>query len=283
MSAREPFPLPMAQEEGALAKRSLTLDPLWYLVLFSVLTGAGMIGAALVDVALMVSVMSAGFSDALGRTTEHLSLWFGSGVMLICYWGIGVLYEKGRHARRLAYVGYVGMVLVIGSLLFPVQSAKFAEIWSSFGGADPFGGGQQSEPPRALLVFLVAINAILYTGPGLFFVWMKGRFAHWIERCRNRSQAKKQGRMADEADEESEIMYRCASVLEALQPAQQAQIVQAALRQGLSVYAATIEMQAMAVKAIRADLASTKTAKHQAEIDHGAAVMCRNSLQKLNI
>jgi hypothetical protein len=273
----------MAHEEGALAKRSLTLTPLWYLALFTFLTGAGMIGAALVDVALMVNVMSAGFSDAFGRTTEHLSLWFGSGVMLICYWGLGVLFDKGGHARRLAYVGYIGMVLVIGSLLFPVQSAKFTEIWSSFGGADPFGGGQQSEPPHALLVFLVTINAILYTGPGLFFVWTKGRFAHWIERCRNRSQARKQERMADEAAEESEIMHRSAFVIDALHPEQQARMVQAALRQGLSIYAATVENKATAAKAIRADVASTKTAKHQAEIDHGAAVMCRNSLQKINL
>lgn len=274
----------LAQEEGALAKRGLTNDPLWYLFLFTLLTGFGMIAAAGVDVALMYSVMSAGFSDAFGRTTEQLSLWFGSGVMLICYWGLGVLYTKDGLHRRLAYAGYAGMVLVIGCLLFPVQSARFSEIWGSLGGSDPFGGGRgQSDAPQAVILFLVTINAILYTGPGLFFVWVKGRFVHWIERCRARSQAKKQGVMADDAAAQAEVMHQCSLVIDHLTPEQQEQLIRAALRQGLSSYATVLDLKVATAKALRADIDTPKALKHQAEIDHGAAVICKTSLQKLTV
>lgn len=275
----------VSENVGSLAMQGLNNDPAWYTALFTFLSGSGMVAAGLVDVALNYSVMSAGMADPVtGKTEAGAALWFGSAVMLIAYWGIGVLYAKSFVLRRFAFAGYFGMVLVLIALLMPVQGPRFSEMWASISGASPFGGSATPDMPYALLIAMVALTAVLYTGPGLFFVWCKGRFVFWVEKCRNRSVAGKVVALSEQADALNEEAHAKTGVIDHFtDPMQQAATVRAIVNEALNVYVEAVEVRERKAKLVLASVEASKTRKQEAEGDLLAADGCKNAVALLNV
>lgn len=269
----------------ALSKRAQTNDPAWYVSLFICLTAVGMGAMAAIDIALNYSIMKAAFTNELGQSSleSTAGLWFGSAVMLVGYWGVGALYTQSFEMRRFAYIGYAGMLLILSALLFPVQSQQFNDMWASLAMSDalhPTAG----QIPVPLMVVFVGLTALLYSGPGLFFVWLKGRFVFWIERCRILTQAKKTIRLAEEANGSEEVFHQAALLIEHLSdPQQRAKLIRSALRLGLSAYASEVERRATEARNAQLDVCTPKALKQLAEQQYDAAMHCKASIQTITV
>lgn len=268
-----------------VAREFLMIAPARYLLSWTLAAGLAVVIAAGADIGAVYYVMRQRSLDAFGNFSgSQLELLAVSCATLIAYWGIGILWEKGR---RWAVVAVYS--LIVGFLflaIYPTEAPRFRELWDSYAGSHVFGwrpanGNTAKDAPLWFLMICNALFAIAFTVAGLLFVWAKMWLVYWLNLWHARGTAQQVLVMAEQAQAEHESAKRHA-VLYAYydDPAHRNQAIKNALRVGVDAYANVLKHKRDTLISTLIDVEAAKAAKRQAESELIAAEKCIGSLRR---
>jgi len=181
---------PVLDDSAAIAKQFQNTHPKRWIKLRLVVLIVLTLAAAITDVSLIYELLKARFTDDFGvSVSSAATLIIGSATTLLGFFFIGEAFKKPGWSRRGAVAAYIVLLAFLGFALYPSHTAEIEAFFRKtiayvpstwVNSASGTSIAKTSVPLWFTCVALIML-AIVYTFPGLAFIYLKNRILDAVE------------------------------------------------------------------------------------------------------
>ena len=181
---------PVLDDSAAIAKQFQNTHPKRWIKLRLAVLILLTLAAATTDVSLIYELLKARFTDDFGVSVgTAATLMIGSATTLLGFFFIGEAFKTPGWSRRGAIAAYIVLLAFLGFALYPSHTAEIEAFFRKTIAYEPSTwvnsasgtGIAKSSAPLWFTCVALTMLAIVYTFPGLAFIYLKNRILDAVE------------------------------------------------------------------------------------------------------